>query len=358
MTDLPQDAAGEVRPGEQIDLKKLNAFLEESGPTFEPILHIRQFPGGYSNLTYLLQGVESSWVLRRPPFGAEHIKGGHDMGREFRILSALYEIGYHKVPKPLVFTEDKSVMGSPFYIMERVEGLVLRAAHTAHIAKALSPVTMQTLSEALCDNLVALHAIDIQSTGLIHIGKPEGYVQRQLNGWYKRYQAAQTDNIPEMDALADWLHRELPPEQAPTLLHNDYKYDNLVLDSGQPTRIKAVLDWEMATVGDPLMDLGTCLSYWAEPEDGELEKSFNISWLPGNLSRKAFADRYALQSGRDLGKILFYYVFGLFKNAVVLQQIYFRYQKGLTSDQRFAGLLHGVRALAVKAVRAVDSDRI
>lgn len=356
--ELKNDAPGAVRAGEQIDLAVLNAFLQTHKPSIAPVLEMAQFPGGYSNLTYLLRTANREYVLRRPPFGAQHIKGGHDMGREFKILSALDGIGYSKIPKPLFYTDDESVMGCPFYIMERVGGIILRAQHATQLAAQLPPGQMRQLSEALCDNLAELHAIDIQKTGLIQIGKPEGYIQRQVEGWYKRYLAAQTDDIQAMDELAAWLQDEGPEEGQATLLHNDYKYDNVVLNPENLSEIKAVLDWEMTTVGDPLMDLGTCLSYWAEAGDGDFEKGFNLSWLAGNLSRQEFADRYAEKSGRDVRHILYFYVFGLFKNAVVIQQIYSRYKKGLTKDERFSHLLFGVKALAKKARHVVEIQKM
>ena len=222
---------------------------------------------------------------------------------------------------------------------------------------------MRRLSESLVDTLVELHALDIEKTGLTQLGKPEGYVRRQVEGWHKRYEAAQTDDISAMTDLARYLTEAIPAEDAPgahkpTLLHNDFKYDNVVLNPDDLPDIRAVLDWEMCTVGDPLMDVGTALSYWAEAGDDSFRQSFNLTHLPGNLTRQEFAQCYADRSGRDVSNLLYYYVFGLFKNAVVLQQIYSRYKKGLTQDARFAGLLAGVQALAEAGVRAVDAGRM
>ena len=363
MTSIKIDSASSVRQGEEIDLVKLNDFMRSALPDFEPITEIAQFPGGYSNLTYLLKTATRAYVLRRPPFGAKDIKGGHDMGREFKILKALQTSGYSKIPKPIIYTEDEAIMGCPFYVMERVEGVILRAKDAPKLLNNVSPEMMRKLSEALCDNLVALHAIDIEASNgqqpaLINIGKPEGYIQRQVEGWYKRYLASQTDEIPAMDNLASWLKANLPIEGTPTLIHNDYKYDNLVLNANDWADILAVLDWEMTTVGDPLMDLGTTLSYWAEANDGLFEKGFNLSWLPGNLSRQEFAERYAQKSGRDVSNILYFYVFGLFKNSVVIQQIYGRYKKGLTKDERFSDLIFGVKALSKKGVKSIEGEQM
>jgi aminoglycoside phosphotransferase (APT) family kinase protein len=357
MAELKSDSATNIRPGEELDLAALNSYLNDTVPGFGRIIESGQFPGGYSNLTYLLKTDSSTqeYVLRRPPFGT-NIKGGHDMGREFRVLSLLQSADYQKIPEPVVFCDDESVMRCPFYIMKRVSGIILRA-HTAPKLN-LSLEIMRRASESLVDNLVQLHALDIHKTGLIQLGKPQGYVRRQVEGWHRRYLNAQTDDLPDMDALARWLTDYLPPENPPTLLHNDYKYDNVVLNPDDLTDIRAVLDWEMCTVGDPLMDVGTALSYWAETGDGPFEKSFNLTWLPGNLTRKEFTERYAEKSGRDLSAILYYYIFGLFKNSVVIQQIYTRYQKGLTQDQRFAGLLAGVRALARKGTQSAEHNKM
>lgn len=356
MTTITPDRPTATRPGEELDVTSLQTYLDDQVPGFGLINEVAQFPGGYSNLTYLLKTPEHEYVLRRPPFGAKDIKGGHDMGREFRVLTMLQQAGYARIPQPVVFCDDELVMGCRFYVMVRVPGVILRAQTAPKMS--IPADVMHRLSASLVDSLVDLHAIDIQATGLIALGKPEGYVRRQVEGWHKRYGAAQTDDIPGMDALARYLTQQLPPETpSPTLLHNDFKYDNVVLNADDLTSIRAILDWEMCTVGDPLMDVGTSLSYWAEADDDPFRKTFNLTWLPGNLTRQEFARRYADRSGRDVSNLLYYYVFGLFKNAVVIQQIYGRYKKGLTQDLRFAGLLAGVQALAQAGVRAVDANQ-
>jgi aminoglycoside phosphotransferase (APT) family kinase protein len=350
---LPTDTPTTVRPGEEIDLMALNRYLSTHAKLVGPIVEVRQFPGGYSNLTYsLVRSDQKEYILRRPPFGAEHIRGGHDMEREYHVLTMIQRAGFPKIPRPIWLCDDKSVMGCSFYIMERVKGVILRA--NAAPKQGLSPAQMRATSEALVDNLVELHALDIQATGLIQIGKPEGYIRRQVEGWHKRYLASQTDDLPVMEQLFQWLLDTLPPENSPTLIHNDYKYDNVVLNPADLSEILAVLDWEMCTVGDPLMDVGTALSYWSEAGDGTFEKSFNLTWLPGTLTRQQFADRYAEKSGRNVSNMLYYYVFGLFKNTVVMQQIYARWKKGLTKDDRFAGLGSGIQSLSGTASKAVE----
>lgn len=357
MASLKTDVPVAIRAGEQLDFVQLNAYLNKQLPNFGEITEVSQFPGGYSNLTYFLKTqAAKEYVLRRPPFGAKHIKGGHDMGREFRVLSLLKAAGYAKIPNPIVYCEDESVLDCPFYIMERVQGVILRAHSTPKMN--IEADTMRKISEALVDNLVVLHAIDIESTGLIELGKPEGYIKRQVEGWYKRYKNAQTDDVPAIDELYDWLVKNLPVENSPTLIHNDYKYDNMVLNVHDLSEIVAILDWEMTTIGDPLMDVGTSLSYWAEAKDGPFEKSFNLTWLPGNLTRQEFTERYAYQSGRDVSNILYYYVFGLFKNTVVIQQIYARWKQGFSKDERFAGLYLGVQALSNVATKAIERGKI
>ncbi|QJD78248.1 phosphotransferase family protein [Spirosoma rhododendri] len=354
---MTPDSPTTIRPGEQLDQAVLQAYLDEHVPDAGQITTIEQFPGGYSNLTYALTTNDGrAYVLRRPPAGAKAIKGGHDVGREFRVLMLLQQAGYKQIPTPVAYCDDESVLGYAFYVMTRVPGVILRA-HTAPKLNLL-PEVMQRLSQSLVDTLVDLHAIDIDQTGIQQLGKPEGYVQRQVEGWYKRYEAAKTDDIPALDNLFRYLIDSLPVSPAPTLLHNDFKYDNVILNPDFLPDVRAVLDWEMCTVGDPLMDVGTALSYWSEAKDNDFRKSFNLTHLPGNLTRREFADRYGERSGRDVSNLLYYYVFGLFKNAVVMQQIYSRYRRGLTTDPRFAGLLTGVQALSQEGLHSVETGKL
>lgn len=348
------DQAQKVREGESLDTKKLSAYLNEHLDSFSGELEIRQFPSGYSNLTYLLKTGEKEYVLRRPPFGA-NIKSAHDMGREYKVLSALKPV-YRQVPQPVLYCEDESVIGAPFYLMERVEGIILR--NKPPQGMELSPELMRSISEAAVDKLANLHSLDLQSSGLINMGKPEGYVHRQVEGWIRRYYNAETDKINGMDQTARWMQENQPAESSVAFIHNDYKYDNLVLDPENPSRIIAVLDWEMATVGDPLMDLGTTLGYWAEANDSPALKPFNLTWMPGNLTRQEVVERYAQHRGVEVPDMLFYYVFGAFKIGVIVQQIYARYKKGYTQDPRFAGLIHVVQACAANAEKAMQSGKI
>lgn len=343
-----------AREKESPDLAALRAYLSGKLINGGDELRIEQFPGGYSNLTFLLHAGDHEFILRRPPIGA-NIKSAHDMGREFKVLSALKPI-YPAVPEPLLYCEDPGVIGSPFYIMERVKGVILR--NRVPKGMTLDASTMKGISEACVDNLAALHGLDLSTTGLINMGKPEGYHQRQVEGWVKRYVNAETDEIQKMNATAEWLGAHIPPDGEVAFIHNDYKYDNLVLDPSNLTRILAVLDWEMATIGSPLMDLGTSLAYWAEAGDSDALKPFNLTWIEGNLTREQVLHRYAAERKMEMDDILFYYVFGSFKIAVIVQQIYARYKKGFTEDPRFSGLIHVVQALANNAQQAISYNRI
>lgn len=362
--DQPQ----RTRLGEELDAGKLEAYLRQTLPDLSGRLEIAQFPKGYSNLTYSLRVGERELVLRRPPFGAK-IKSAHDMGREYRILSRLIT-RYPKVPRPLAYCEDESVLGAPFYMMERVMGIILRTKPPEGLE--LTPALMGRISENFVDNLAAIHGVDFIAAGLGELGKPDGYVTRQVDGWIKRYQNARTDDIPGMERIAGWLVEHKPTEAGGVkprgghaairgcLIHNDYKYDNLILDPQDVAQIKAVLDWEMATIGDPLMDLGSTLGYWVDADDPEdwQKQSFGLTTRPGNLNREQLLERYVAQSGRAVGNAVFYFAYGLFKIAVIVQQIYARYQQGLTQDARFAGLINLVRSASKTACLAIEKKRI
>lgn len=348
-----EDLAQRVRPGEEVDAAALERYFAAHVPELagKPVT-VAQFPGGHSNLTYLLRVGEREVVLRRPPFGTK-VKSAHDMGREHRILRALSQ-SYARAPKPLSYCEDTSVLGAPFYVMERVRGIILRKQTPAELE--LSPQTMRTLSEHLVDCLVDLHALDYRAVGLGDLGKPVGYVERQVRGWTERYAKSQTDEVPVVQRVADWLERTRPTDSGASLIHNDFKFDNVVLDPHEPTRIVGVLDWEMSTVGDPLMDLGTFLSYWVEATDAPVMQLFRggPTDRAGALTRAEIVERYRERSGRDVKRPEFYYVFGLFKTAVVLQQIFYRYRQGLTTDERFALFGAGVTVLCEQAAHTID----
>jgi len=348
------DKPTSIRKGEELDKIKLKAYLKLHWSNFSGNLQIEQFPSGFSNLTYFLNCDGKEYVLRRPPFGA-NIKGGHDMGREFNVLTRLQH-GYPKAPKPILYCEDENILGAPFYLMEKVTGIILRnkAPKDFHLDEAL----MRKISASSIDTLAELHALELEESGLIEMGKPEGYVKRQVEGWVNRYYKAETDKLESMDEVANWLQKNIPNQEQTAFIHNDFKYDNLVLSPKDPANVIAVLDWEMATVGDPYMDLGTSLAYWCEAKDDDALKPFNLTWMPGNFTREEVVEHYQLKSGKSVPDLLFYYVFGAFKIGVIVQQIYARYKKGFTNDPRFAKLIHVVKACGKNGVKALEKGRI
>jgi aminoglycoside phosphotransferase (APT) family kinase protein len=331
-----QDHPTTVRPGEELDIAKLEPFLRSHFPGDAGPLRVQQFPSGHSNLTYSICLGEKQLVLRRPPFGSK-VKSAHDMGREFRVLSKLHA-AYSPAPKVLLFCDDASILGAPFYIMNPVCGVILRRDPPAGLE--FSPAIARRLSESFVDNLALLHGLDYQAIGLAELGKPEGYLERQVRGWTERYAGSQTHDYPEVRAIAEWMTQHMPLTQDAALIHNDYKYDNAVLDSNDIAQIIGLLDWEMSTIGDPLTDLGTALAYWVNADDPQELQA--IRWGPtnvaGSFTREQIAGRYAQKTGRDVSNIAFYLTFARFKLAVIVQQIYFRFHQGLTKDQRFASM--------------------
>ena len=317
------------------------------------ITQVTRFPGGFSNLTYLLSLGDRQLVLRRAPLGAD-VKGGHDMGREHKVLSLLHPV-FGACPTPLGYCEDEQVIGAPFFLMEHVEGKILRPSAMNNTP---SPEEMKRLCTSLIGQLAALHSIDIETSGLMALGKPEGYQQRQTSGWIDRYERARTDEIPGVEALCTWLTANVPPDGPTTVIHNDFKFDNVVFSSIEEGNISAILDWEMATVGHPGMDLGTTLAYWVEAGDGPFLKPFNITHLPGALTRQEVLAYYEQISGLRIESPVFYYAFGLFKVGVIAQQIYARYRKGLTTDKRFASLGLVVKACMEQAIAAVERGKL
>ena len=250
------DGASAIRSGEEPDVAQLTGWLRDRLPGAGDVAEVSQFPHGHSNLTYLVRLGNSEYVLRRPPFG-NLVKTAHDMGREFRMLQALAPV-FPEAPRPLLYCDDGSVLGAPFYLMERRRGIVLRRNLPPGVE--LPPGLASRVSGSVVESLVRLHAVDCHAAGLDGVGHPEGYVGRQVRGWSERYLAAATEPVPEMDAVAHWMAERIPAERDATVIHNDYKFDNLLLDPDDPARVVALLDWEMATVGDPLMDLGSALA--------------------------------------------------------------------------------------------------
>lgn len=314
-------------------------------------IEITAFPGGFSNLTYQVTAGLAIYVLRRPPHGLKIAKA-HDMIREFRVLQALEKAGYTKMPHPISCCEDESIIGAPFFLMEKVEGMIIRNRPPAEATEAF----FRQLSQSALDVLIELHSLELSASGLGALGKPEGYALRQVQGWAERFQKAKTSEVPLIEKAFEWLLASIPIESDVAFIHNDFKYDNLVISaSGE---VQAVLDWEMATVGDPLMDLGTTLAYWAEAEDEDILKMFNLSYVPGNFTRRELVDYYASRTGRDLSDFGFYYVFGLCKVATIAQQIYQRFSLGYSKDPRFSVLNQVVEAAGRKATACIQTGQL
>ena len=341
-----------VRESERLDWESLGGYLrarlpEVVGEGFDAAaaLTVEQFPGGHSNLTYLLRFGGREFVMRRPPFGPVAPKA-HDMAREFHILEALHPV-FPLAPRPFLLCEDVSVVGAVFYLMERRRGLVVRSEEPPELDGR--PAERLRASAALVDALAELHAVDIRAHGLDSLGKPAGFVERQVRGWAERWHRSQTDELAEMDALVRWLAERLPRDpERPTLVHGDYKLDNVMLDAGNVGRVVGVFDWEMSAVGDPLVDLGILLGYWVHTAAAD-ERRDTVSAVTnreGWFTREEVLERYGARTGEDLSNVGFYEVFAVFKLAVVLQQIFFRYRRGQTDDPRFAPLGQRVEWLA------------
>ncbi len=349
------DEATAPRSGELLDAEKIGSFLTNALGHPQGPISIKQFPSGFSNLTYLITAGKQEFVLRRPPYGRK-ARTAHDMLREYRILRALRPV-FPFCPNPLVYCEDESIIGAPFYIMERMRGVILRKDLPEGLS--FSAAQMRKLCENVLEVHVALHSVDYQKVGLGEFGKPEGYVTRQVESWIERYQAARTPDAPAFHDIIPWLKERKPVQSgAPALIHNDFKLDNIVLDAKDPLKIIGVLDWEMATIGDPLMDLGNSLAYWVESEDPPEMELVRLmpTHLPGALTRRELIDRYAALSGRLVGDVDFYLCFGYFRLAVIAQQIYYRYFHGQTKDARFKSLIHGVKILEKAATRAMNGE--
>ncbi len=358
-----------VRPGEELDLAALEAYLREhlaellpGQPLDDGRIELEQFPGGHSNLTYLVRLGGHEFVLRRPPVGPV-APTAHDMPREYRLLSAIHPV-FNLAPRPFLLCEELAVIGVPFYLMERRRGVVIRREMPDEIADSLE--VRSRISEALVDTLASLHSVDIYSTGVVGIGKPVGFVTRQVKGWTERWHRSKTSEVTEVEDVVNWLADRIPPEPDPeagrpaTLVHNDMKLDNTMLDPSDPSRVVAVLDWEMCTVGDPLIDLGIFLCYWAQKGDPEArrESISPVTTEPGWMTRAEIIERYSEKTGRNVSGIAFYETFALFKVAVVLQQIYFRYVRGQTKDERFKDFDRRVKGLARAALDLAERSGI
>jgi aminoglycoside phosphotransferase (APT) family kinase protein len=344
-----RDRPTAVRAGEELDVARLREYLTPAlGLSLSALpqsaWRVTQFPGGFSNLTYLLTVGQDQYVLRRPPFGSK-VKSAHDMGREFRILSALEQV-YPYAPRPLHFCTDQDVLGCDFYLMSCIDGIVIRKDYPPRMV--LTPQQVRQQFFTLFDVLGELHSVDLKKAGLESFGKPEGYVRRQVEGWSWRFGDARTPDAPDFDPVMQWLDDRMPADSGlARIIHNDYKLDNVIWSAADPLQLIGVLDWEMATVGDPLMDLGCTLGYWVEATDPAHHRSFRAmpSDAPGAPTRAEIVARFSERTGLAVERFDFYFCFGMFRLAVIGQQIYYRYHQGLTGDARFAGMINKVLSL-------------
>lgn len=341
------DQARDIREGEQLDTTVVDQWIRERVPALTGNMRIGQFPGGASNLTYWIGYDNRDFILRRPPFGTK-AKSAHDMGREFKVMSALKPL-FSRVPEMVAFCDDPAVMGCDFYLMERMVGIIPRANLPRDLS--LTPGQTRRMSEAAIDTLADLHSVAWQDTPLAGLGKGEGYVKRQIDGWNQRYIAARTDNVPDGERVMQWLADHQPSQSGVCVIHNDFRMDNLVFSADDPTQVIGVLDWEMATLGDPLMDLGNSLAYWVQADDPAWMQAMRHqpTHLPGMLTRDEVVAHYCARTGRTAGDLTFHRVYGFFRLAVILQQIYYRYHHGQTRDERFAPFHRFVTSLESQA---------
>jgi len=333
-----------VRQSEQLDWYRLADYLRRE-LKIDGEMQVSQFPGGHSNLTYDLRfGNDFEVVLRRPPFGPVPPRA-HDMARECRVLQAVHP-HFPLAPKPYLLCEDTSIIGAVFYVMERRRGIVIRTAEPEPIHGNIA--LRRAISRSMVDVLADLHAIDVTTHNLDSLGKPSGFVARQIRGWTERWHNAKTSDVPDMESLASWLEARIPNDPArPTLVHGDYKLDNVMLSFDDPAQLIGVFDWEMSAIGDPLVDLGILLCYWIHAA-GDHEAIPSVTKAEGWFTREEIIERYASRVNADLSNIALYEVFAVFKLAVVIQQIYARFVRGQTDDPRFEPL--GARVAQLAAI--------
>ena len=338
------DQPSKIREGEELNLERLRQHLEPVIGKDLGSLQISQFPGGHSNLTYFLKTDSEQWVLRRPPFGSK-VKSAHDMSREFKILDALkgtYPFG----PEPIHFCDDHEILGCDFYLMNYIKGLVIRREYPKHLRMSPEQIRNQLIN--FFDALGDLHSLSLKEVGLDNFGKPHGYVKRQVEGWSNRWVNAVTPDTVNCDEIIKWLQDNMPEESGKaSVIHNDYKLDNVIFDVENPLRLIGVLDWEMSTVGDPLMDLGCTLGYWVQLDDPEFFR--NARTMPSDIvgapTRAEIIERFKDRTGLSVDHFPFYFCFGLFRLCVIGQQIYYRYFHGHTKDDRFASFLNKASVL-------------
>ncbi|MFC6439270.1 phosphotransferase family protein [Pseudobowmanella zhangzhouensis] len=349
------DQAKAVRSGEELPLEPVNNWLQGQVAGLSGSPEVTQYSGGASNWTYCLHYPQREVILRRAPKGTK-AKGAHDMGREFRLQRAIKPV-YRYVPEMLALCEDEAVLGGDFYVMEKLTGIIPRKNLPRGVD--MTPEQTRQLCENVLDCMIELHQIDIHQAGLSNLAKGEGYVQRQIDGWSQRYQQAKTWNVPSGKAVMKWLAENMPASEHICLTHNDFRFDNVVLNPDNPTEVIGVLDWELATLGDPLMDLGNTLAYWVEADDDFLAQSTRRqpTHLPGMFTRKQVVEYYLQKTGRSAEDFTFYEVYGLFRLAVIAQQIYYRYHHKQTRNPAFKNFWIFVHYLLWRCKKAIKQGR-
>lgn len=349
-----QERVGAVRAGEELDVAAVDRWLRGIVPELQGQPEVTQYSGGASNWTYRLKYANRDLILRRPPAGTK-AKSAHDMGREFRIQSALKPV-YPCVPAMIGLCSDIDVIGAEFYVMERLPGLILRANPPSPFA--LDRAGTRRLCLNMIDKLIELHQVNYRDAGLETLGKGGGYTQRQISGWSDRYEKAKTWNVPSFSYVRRWLAERAPTDTATCIIHNDWRFDNVVLDSDDPTRITGVLDWELATLGDPLMDLGSALAYWIQADDPYLMRIMRRqpTHLPGMLTRDEVVAYYLDRTGLKTDNWAFYEVYGLFRLAGILQQIYYRYHHRQTRNPAFRNFWLFVNYFDWRCIRIIKNS--
>lgn len=353
MMQVEENAFQQARNGEELPIAALETYLKNQFPHLEGNLQIKQYMSGYSNLTYKLNFGQEEWVLRRPPFGTK-AQSAHDMGREFKVLSSIRP-QFPLCPEAIHFCADESVIGSQFYLMSSIEGFIFRKKIPDHVS--ISPALMGDFCKELTLGQIKLHQIDYKSLGLEKFGKPYQYLDRQLAGWSKRYLKAKTPDAASMESVINWLQNNKPKShERSSIVHNDYKFDNVIWQSVEAAQLVGILDWEMATIGDPLLDLGYSLAYWIEANDPEYLQNISMipSQEPGSWTRLEIVEFYQKEVDFPWDNFNFYYIMGLFRLAGIVQQIYYRYYHGQTKDQRFSTFANMSHVLEKACIQAIE----
>jgi aminoglycoside phosphotransferase (APT) family kinase protein len=327
----------DMRDGEELDLVKLDQVLKEIMPSLNGYPKVRQYASGNSNLTYLVSYASREIVLRRPPLGEKAISA-HSMLREYRVLTGLHKV-YDSVPKSIFYTADESLLGAEFYLMEKVDGVLVKTSFPE--SWNFNNSDRYKFCQIIFDKLIELHLLNYSAAGLDNFGKPDGYTERQILGWNRRYLASLTEDVPDFQDVRDWLEAHIPAETSPkSIVHGDFRIDNVMVDTKDPFSVVAVLDWEMAALGDPRMDLANSMAYWFQEDDpDELRAMKNQpSDASGMMRRDEILDYYFSKTGFETKHWDFYEVYGYFRLAVISQQLYYRFVNKQTKDSRFSKL--------------------